>query len=1390
MKKSVFYLTVLIVCMMTIASLKAQMPEALDDDITIQKIMTIQSDGIRLAKNPLSHELYYARLNGSVYRVNLQSSDSTLVATAAQHGLASLAGFDIAPDGTFFIVGNKQSESNNIGIIIKGVGDDANGRLWSTVAQTEPYGLNTIFNHNFNAIAFSPDGQFLFVNSGARTDHGEAQKNTGPLAEIREFPITACILRLPIDAENLIIHNNIDSLKNNGYLYADGVRNHFDLAFAPNGDLFGVENSGDRDDAEELNWIRENHHYGFPWRMGIHDTPQQFPGYDWTADPFVNPQGLAASRGFFHDDSTYPQSPEGVVFTDPVLSIGPDADKFRDPADGLIKDASDEGIKIGTFTPHRSPLGLAFDNEMALPGEFRGNAFVLSWTNPQSSVLLNPFGDEGEDLLHIDLTKIAAEDRYEARVTRIVRHFSNPVDAVFLTNKLYVLETGLGNGKDSQLWELSFNSTITNQPPTANAAGPYTGFVDTPIVFDGSNSVDPDSDSLSYTWEFGDSATASGVSPSHNYSTSGVYQVTLTVDDDNSGMDIDTTTATISAPLDLSPPANVIAAAGDTVIIPFTLTNANNDKIDAFGVTVLFPDTLADFISVSSNGTLTNGWQEIRGRENNSGEIIVGAFDSNGTTSSGVLFSLALQVKIGVADSGTLRLHDFVDDLSGTTTTDGHFEVTASTTNQPPIANAAGPYTGIADMPIIFNGSNSLDPDDDSLSYTWEFGDSARANGVSPSHTYSASGVFQITLTVDDGNGGMDIDTTSATVIIAEPLDLSPPANVIASTGDTVIIPFTLTNLNNDKIDAFGVTILFPHTLADFININSSGALTNGWQQVRGQENNPGEITVGAFDSSGTTASGVLFNIALRVKSGVAGSGTLRLRNFVDDLSTVTTTDGNLEVTADTASVVRVIGSAGVSPGSMVSVPIRLEAQGDENTIGFSLAFDTTIVRHLQAQRGRDADTALLIANDTDSNSGRLGLAIALPPGETFAVGSNEIIVITFEVDANPHADSTTIFFVDEPVAREAVDVNAAGKPAVWLSGTIRLLLGYEADLTPRPHGNNDGTVTIADWVQMGRFATGLATLSSHTNEFQRADCAPAPCGDGILSLADWTQAGRYAAQLDSIELVCGPATGSSVNTKVAASRPASTIAKPEIPTDAIRMIRLQTRDQSFTNDHTNAVLVKLEALGDENALGFSLSYNPAVFTFVSAKQGDEADRASLHINTNHIVDGRVGIALALQPGETFEAGECQAIIIEFDLKSNVSVSSETIGFTDQPVSGELVSYKATVLATEWQSVTVTLESSTNGDNLPQAYELEQNFPNPFNPVTTIAFSLPLSGHVTLKVYDLKGNEVTILVDGQYAVGRHPVTLDADKLGLGSGIYFYKLQSENFVQTRKFILMK
>ncbi|MCS6989720.1 MAG: M14 family zinc carboxypeptidase [Chloroherpetonaceae bacterium] len=90
----------------------------------------------------------------------------------------------------------------------------------------------------------------------------------------------------------------------------------------------------------------------------------------------------------------------------------------------------------------------------------------------------------------------------------------------------------------------------------------------------------------------------------------------------------------------------------------------------------------------------------------------------------------------------------------------------------------------------------------------------------------------------------------------------------------------------------------------------------------------------------------------------------------------------------------------------------------------------------------------------------------------------------------------------------------------------------------------------------------------------------------------------------------------------------------------------------------------------------------------------------------------------------------------------------------------------------------------------PRQFRLEQNYPNPFNPTTTIAYSLPVDGEVRLELFDVLGRQAATLVNERQSAGEHRYLLDASRLALASGVYFYRLRAGGFVQTRKLMLVK
>jgi hypothetical protein len=105
-----------------------------------------------------------------------------------------------------------------------------------------------------------------------------------------------------------------------------------------------------------------------------------------------------------------------------------------------------------------------------------------------------------------------------------------------------------------------------------------------------------------------------------------------------------------------------------------------------------------------------------------------------------------------------------------------------------------------------------------------------------------------------------------------------------------------------------------------------------------------------------------------------------------------------------------------------------------------------------------------------------------------------------------------------------------------------------------------------------------------------------------------------------------------------------------------------------------------------------------------------------------------------------------------------------------------------------WKRPLGELTDVSKENFLPNEFALFQNYPNPFNPTTLIRYLLPVQGYVTLKVYNVLGREVEMLVSENQSAGTHSVNFNAK--GLSSGVYLYRLSSGSFQSTKKLIIMK
>jgi len=114
--------------------------------------------------------------------------------------------------------------------------------------------------------------------------------------------------------------------------------------------------------------------------------------------------------------------------------------------------------------------------------------------------------------------------------------------------------------------------------------------------------------------------------------------------------------------------------------------------------------------------------------------------------------------------------------------------------------------------------------------------------------------------------------------------------------------------------------------------------------------------------------------------------------------------------------------------------------------------------------------------------------------------------------------------------------------------------------------------------------------------------------------------------------------------------------------------------------------------------------------------------------------------------------------------------------------------YVDNINVTAYQVAPTGIGGNNNNANLPTKYELGQNYPNPFNPVTKINFALPEDGFVKITIYDLIGRELMILLNENKTAGFYSVDFNGE--GISSGFYFYKMESNSFVETKKMMLIK
>jgi glucose/arabinose dehydrogenase/mono/diheme cytochrome c family protein len=284
---------------------------------TLRGAVELNFSPVRLAAHPDEKSVLILQENGDVWRWPIAGGEFTRILEGTAYldpalGRGSVLGFTVDQEKRLYLTSNQRNDQvrpirNEVTIARTAPWTPEHGwdRPVPWLRTSYPWGVGP-YNHGVSHIAEGPDG-FLYVNSGSRTDGGEA--GTAPdLAKTGEDPVTAAIWRVNPAEEKPELE-----------VFARGLRNSFGFCWDEAGRLVATENGPDAEAAEELNWIEHGRHYGFPFQFS-----------DWT------------EKAYPHT----PAMPEGLVITRPFRNFGPDAG------------GSPPGLS--TFDPHSCPAGIVW----------------------------------------------------------------------------------------------------------------------------------------------------------------------------------------------------------------------------------------------------------------------------------------------------------------------------------------------------------------------------------------------------------------------------------------------------------------------------------------------------------------------------------------------------------------------------------------------------------------------------------------------------------------------------------------------------------------------------------------------------------------------------------------------------------------------------------------------------------------------------------------------------------------------------------------------------------------------------------------------------------------------------------------------------------------------
>ncbi|MFZ1701430.1 MAG: cohesin domain-containing protein [Pyrinomonadaceae bacterium] len=343
--------------------------------------------------------------------------------------------------------------------------------------------------------------------------------------------------------------------------------------------------------------------------------------------------------------------------------------------------------------------------------------------------------------------------------------------------------------------------------------------------------------------------------------------------------------------------------------------------------------------------------------------------------------------------------------------------------------------------------------------------------------------------------------------------------------------------------------------------------------------------------------------------------------------------------------------------GGTVSIPIEMNADGNEIAVLFSLHFNPAVLNSPQIVLGNGTPPGTtLVVNLNQAASGRIGILLDSNAGFTPSPPVRTLVVVTFSVLPTAPLGSTTVNFASVPAPASISDRFGNLLPTEFVNGSVTVRPGIEADIA-----GGDGVVLANDVALLRLFAVGLLTPTS-PDQCKQVDVAPvATYGDGHISSTDVVTARLYAVGLLQLNLVDGPcniATIPGIDRFDVRSMPAAARLEDELDEYILGVDRREIKAGDVKGRAGDRVTIPIEVVlqGGEAAMGFTLEYDAGVLSDPRVALAESAPYSAV-LTTNSTHPGKIGILVDSVNGfgiaSESSAGSVRVVYVTFHIARN-----------------------------------------------------------------------------------------------------------------------------------------